>query len=295
LLSKFIAALLFSVYVFGFLITSLHTSVYGFTPINPFRPKVVAAGAWFLLFVTAPAIFAISVRKEVFDALQKRELSRLMRWAVLYWLSCGAVSTATAPLFEYDSIAPGLHGWSLIAVIVVIVIFFAAYFSLARVKAVWLQRAALGFMSAVFLSSCISNVHSLFQGKFYYGGMTTWFLILTIWVLAEMRIKKNLQLWCITLLFALLLLIGFARYYYPKMKSSWGGGSPTPVVLFLSKDSPVTPGKQLRAVLLDESDAGYYIVPANEAKAIFFPRSAVSLVLFAENASDSLFLRMAPP
>ena len=295
LLSKFITALLFSVYVFGFLITSLHTSVYGFNTINPLRPKILAAGAWFLLFVTTPVMLAISAKTEVFDALDKGQWSRLARWAIFYWASCAALSTATIPLFSYDSVASALHGPSLIVVTVACVIFAAAYLCLALVKALWLQRAALGLLSAAVLCNCGSSIYSLLRGKFHSSDLTTWFLILTIWVLVEMRIVKNLQRWAMTVFFSLMVLVSFARYIYPKMKSSLGGGNPTPVVLYLSKDSPVTPGKQLRAVLLDESDAGYYIVPTNETKAIFFPRNAVSLVLFAEDASDSLFLRMAPP
>ena len=61
LVSKLAATLLFSVYAFGFLITSLHTSIYGFTAINPLRPKILAAGTWFLFFAAIPLMLALRV------------------------------------------------------------------------------------------------------------------------------------------------------------------------------------------------------------------------------------------
>src|ERR1035437_6284086 len=51
IVSKVVAAALILVYVFGFLITSVHSSAYGFTTLNPLRPKTVAAGTWFFLFM----------------------------------------------------------------------------------------------------------------------------------------------------------------------------------------------------------------------------------------------------
>jgi hypothetical protein len=52
--SKFIAILVIFLYICGFLITSVHYFSYGFSEINPFRPRIFAAGAWFLFFVGMP-------------------------------------------------------------------------------------------------------------------------------------------------------------------------------------------------------------------------------------------------
>ena len=53
-LSKGIGAVAIALYVCGFLIVSLHYSKYGFVETNPFRPRIVAAGAWFFLFTAIP-------------------------------------------------------------------------------------------------------------------------------------------------------------------------------------------------------------------------------------------------
>jgi hypothetical protein len=296
LLSKFVAALLFSVYVFGFLITSLYTSVYGFTSLNPLRPKVLAAGAWFLFFVSLPAMLAAGVRKEVFAAWDKKDWLRLGRWAVLFYASCASFSLLTFPLFEYQPIGPNLRFTLIVGTPASFVLIVVMVLALAPIKTGRVQKIALSTLIGINVFGCVSSIYWLFHGRFDLSQTTTWFLILATWMLAESRIKKrDLRQWATRFFIVLVSLAGFARYYYPRMKSSWGGGTPISVVLYLSKDSPLAPGKHLQAVLLDESDAGYYIVPAHESKAIFFPRSAVSLVLFADNASDSTLLRTMPP
>lgn len=54
LISKSVAAFALVLYGCGFLITSIHNSSYGFMETNPFRPKIVSAGAWFILFAAIP-------------------------------------------------------------------------------------------------------------------------------------------------------------------------------------------------------------------------------------------------
>jgi hypothetical protein len=41
-------------------------------------------------------------------------------------------------------------------------------------------------------------------------------------------------------------------------------------------------GQRWRVKLIDESDSGYYVLPKGEKKAVFVPRSAVSLVYFSD-------------
>ena len=57
--SKGVAGLVLAVYACGFLIVSLHDSKFGFTETNPFRPKILAAGTWFLIFTSIPVATAL--------------------------------------------------------------------------------------------------------------------------------------------------------------------------------------------------------------------------------------------
>jgi hypothetical protein len=48
--SKAVAGIAIALYATGFLTVSIYHSQFGFVGTNPFRPRVLAAGAWFLLF-----------------------------------------------------------------------------------------------------------------------------------------------------------------------------------------------------------------------------------------------------
>ena len=62
----------------------------------------------------------------------------------------------------------------------------------------------------------------------------------------------------------------------------------------MSKDSPISAGKTMSFRLIDESDSGYYVVAPDEKKAMFIPRSAVSLVYYSDEISDSKILSGHP-
>ena len=83
-----------------------------------------------------------------------------------------------------------------------------------------------------------------------------------------------------------MVLFVFAYFYYPHIKSSFGGGTPIPVTIYFTKDSVILPNQSTAALLIDESDAGLYVVGKNDKKATFIPRNVVALVHFSNNASD---------
>jgi hypothetical protein len=61
--------------------------------------------------------------------------------------------------------------------------------------------------------------------------------------------------------------------------------------MYFTKDSAIRPSQAVSVRLVEESDEGFYIVGSKETKAIYVPRSAVSLVYFSDKASDSSLLR----
>jgi hypothetical protein len=130
------------------------------------------------------------------------------------------------------------------------------------------------------------------KGLFDWNHVPLWFFgvgAFGIWEFYSLRV--NPQRWALTIFIGLALLGGFARFYYPHIKASWGGGSPVPVIVYLGREVPVSTCKQLKAILLDESDAGFYVVPGEEKKAMFIPRSAVSLIYFSDQVPDSMLPR----
>jgi hypothetical protein len=91
--------------------------------------------------------------------------------------------------------------------------------------------------------------------------------------------------WPLTFSIGITGLLAFASFYYPHIKSSWGGGAPIPVTIYFTKDSIIMPSQSVGALLVDESDAGLYVVGKNDKKATFIPRSAVGLVYYSDDIS----------
>jgi hypothetical protein len=60
----------------------------------------------------------------------------------------------------------------------------------------------------------------------------------------------------------------------------WGGGQPTPIVVYLNNAAPWSPENPTQVLLLDETDQGLYILLSPSGKAFFLPRSNVASVFF---------------
>src|SRR4051794_31043872 len=82
--------------------------------------------------------------------------------------------------------------------------------------------------------------------------------------------------------------------FYPHIKASWGGGTPVPVTIYFSKDSPVMSNQSASVQLLDESDNGFYIVSRKDSKAVFIPRTAVSFLYFGKKPPASFPISSNP-
>jgi hypothetical protein len=82
--SKAIAGIAIALYASGFLIVSLYHSKFGFVGTNPFRPRVLAAGAWFVFFTAIPV--SIAVRYRTYSWVQFAKESAGL-WILCYGLS----------------------------------------------------------------------------------------------------------------------------------------------------------------------------------------------------------------
>jgi hypothetical protein len=130
-----------------------------------------------------------------------------------------------------------------------------------------------------------------FEHLFQQSAIILWFFGVGVVALIEMKVRPQIGDWEKTITLTLATLLLFALFYYPHLKASWGGGTPVGVILFFSKDSSIKPSETVSAQLIDESDEGYYIIAPSENKAIYVPRSSVSLVYFSDSLSDSPLLR----
>jgi hypothetical protein len=288
--SKAVAGIAIALYASGFLIVSLYHSKYGFVGTNPFRPRVLAAGAWFFFFTAIPVSVAVTLRKEPWLVIASR--------ASFYWITFFAVSMPFGNLlFDYSplQISPPFSRWTwvfLLAALGAIV----ALDILARKKKApqWVPAILSVFVTAYFAWYPLRGLFT--DHHFDTSSLTLWFFATTFIVKLEIELRADRNLaeygeWSkpLAVLFGFLLV--FSREIYPHLKTSWGGGTATNVTIYFTKDSLLSPSKPAQVQLVEESDEGFYVVGPKESKAVFVPRGAVALVYFGDKTTDSPLLQ----
>jgi hypothetical protein len=289
-LSKAVAGIVIALYACGFLIISIYHSKYGFVGTNPFRPRVLAAGAWFFLFTAIPVSIALRYRTEAW--------SRIGQNAYALWVGLAALSFPFGTmLFEFPSdqtyLPSGRWGWAVMVFGLAVVIAFQVL-TAKKKGPQWLLiilSVSLTVYSASFAVRGLFNDH-----HFGLSGVTLWFFATTLLVKLEIEVRSGRKLaedgeWSKPLVLLFGLLMGFSREIYPRMKASWGGGTPANVTVYFTKDSLLSPSKAVQSQLIEESDEGFYIVGPKDSKAIFIPRSSVALIYFSDKAADSAVLQ----
>ena len=107
--SKAVAGIAIALYASGFLAVSLYHSQFGFVGTNPFRPRVLAAGAWFFFFTGIPVSIAAGFRADSWQKIGKNALT--------VWIACIGLSVLLGNLvFDYTTDShPIIHlptwGW----------------------------------------------------------------------------------------------------------------------------------------------------------------------------------------
>lgn len=284
--SKGVAGIAVALYASGFLTVSIYHSQFGFVGTNPFRPRILAAGAWFFLFTGIPVSIAAGFRRSSWR--------RIGRSAVGFWVMFAVLSVLVGSLvFDYTTDSrPIIHlpTWGWIAITVVWFLFVLT----ARPSKIpeWAAITVSLLLTSLYL---VNPLGSLFKHQFNTLCLGLWFFGVATIAFAQFKIQNqdltSFGGW--TKLMGVLLgaLLVFSQYVYPHLKASWGGGTPANVTIYFSKDSLLSPNKSVQAQLIEESDDGFYIVGAKESKAIFVPRSSVAMVYFSDKPADSPILQ----
>jgi len=287
-LSKGIAAIAIALYVSGFLIVSLHHYKYGFVDTNLFRARILAAGAWFFFLSGIPIFVVTRIRAQT---LQMSWL-QLAVFSYPYYGGCLFLSVLASPFFSFSDYSPWLfpvpHAWWLILVTIVLIGFFIFLIDSKRVPR---MVTAIASVSLVLLFVSYTARDLLIDHRFQQSAVILWFFAVGVLTIAEVKARLRGGDWEKTVFLVLGALFVFAFFYYPHIKAAWGGGTPVSITVYFTKDSAMKPSQAVSAQLVDESDAGLYIVGPNETKAIFVPRNAIALVYFSDRIADSALLR----
>jgi hypothetical protein len=289
-LSKAVAAIVIALYASGFLIISIYHSKYGYVGTNPFRPRILAGGAWFFLLTAIPVSIALKYRTEPWSKIARNAFSL---WVALYGLSVplGYLLFELSPTQNYPH--PGGWNWAVLVVGLAAVISLQVLVAKNTVSQ-WIV-AILSVSLTLFVVS--SPIRSLFTDHhFDLSSLALWFFATTLAVKLEFDVRSGRDLaeggeWSKPLVLLFCLLLAFSRELYPHLKTSWGGGTPANVTVYFTKDSLLNPNKAVQAQLIEESDEGYYIVGPKESIAVFVPRSAVALIYFSDDPAKSPMLQ----
>jgi hypothetical protein len=303
-LSKAAIITVFASYVFGFLIVSIRDAEYGFGELNPLKPKILAAGALFA-FLT---FFPIVVAQRYFvghDKIVSTE-QKYARWLVSaagYLLRCNLYGFSFLALYAYSvrKVAPQFHWhWrSELKFLALAALFIAlAHFDEQGRKFYQTYPKRIIISGCLLLSTALGIL--LWQSDNNIAvNFELWLFGVGVMAVIEHQFigaigKRTAYNWVGSALLLIPMLALFATVVYPQIKTSWGGGSATPVVVYFSADSRILPGQHFEGDLLDESDNGIYLVKVGEKQAIFVPRSAISAMYFSDKPLGPEFVRDGP-
>jgi hypothetical protein len=277
------------VYLFGFIIMSIFDARYGIADFALFRPRIVASGCLFAFLALLPmlmtlrafSLFGLTAQHAEFTGLQVTPENRLY---VLLHVSLGLAVACFGliwPLIFIFQVFPEI-GWPVIALIVL---------DAAVVAALGIQGQKR-FDTHPFLFVTISSVSAavLFLVLFRYADRVIFWIVLWFFSICMFTLSISLKLstpgqirrteWerSALLIFPFVFFI-YAAKVYPNLRHEIGGGAPVPVVLHLTKKLPQFDSESAPALLIDETDQGYYLLFRGN-KAEYLTRGLVEEIEF---------------
>jgi hypothetical protein len=296
--SKAIAALLVALYVLGFMIVTLHNASFGFADLSPFKPKILSAGVLLLVMTLLPALVANSIYSHDLEIAPEQRFSRAIVSTLRYYVSCIVLTVLLAALLSLPeselNLAPHKYtpwySWLLASfgpIAALIGLALLLEFALKKSTTHPMLTAAIAGLGVAFL--LFANFHIADSHRM--AEVTIWlFAVGVVSALMNQNLsdpkKRKQQGFIEPLTIGVAAVALFSGLIYPQFKSSWGGGSPIPVVIYFSSESRFLPGQQLEGDLLDEADSGFYITQRGQTRAIFIPRSKVAILYFSNTALD---------
>lgn len=293
LVVKVIVVLAAILYGCGFLVISIHQYSYGLVEMNPLRPKVLAAGIWFLCFAAVPFVLVLEGRAiksstpEREEWLRRRSTGYYFSAMSCFWLG-GILETA------FDFQMETLPRWPSTGTLMLTMIVSGALVAADQWKRFphWLSvLASLAFGGL--LVFCGLRDLQFYHGKSV-ASIALWFIAVSFFASSEMQSrswKPAIGNWKQSVALSIIAVGGFASFYYPQIKPSWGGGAPIPATIYLAKDSLMLPGRGVSAKILDETDSGFYIVGGDDKRATFIPRSEVAMIYYSQDSSGPFMVK----
>src|SRR5713226_2180367 len=287
LITRLTATALLAVYGIGFVILGFHDARYGVVQFSPFRARIALVG---LVFATLVALTALAdpTRIPGWDNLQsvRADADPKLGFFKETILAAGFIFTASlmatilsAFLFSSVHGQPAWKWWRWL-------IWLAAYF---------LVLGAFDYINKIFTSK--PRIAALLAGTAYviFLAATTALFPSSLWAklalffalvrfeMAKPREVGGTRKWLtnpFTWPIILWIVWIYISWIFILLPPRWGGGQPTPIVVYLNNAVPWSAENPMQVLLLDETDQGLYVLLSPSGKAFFVPRSKVASVFF---------------
>jgi len=276
------------VYSTGFLIVAIHHAQYGIAQFDFLKPKIISTGIVFVVLTALPTIAAFRVfhifglrRTSTIASIPcKRENEVYLNIVIgcSFLLVASALNNIVLFFFEpFDSPKP----WGVSCLLVIV----ALYVTLTV-----FERKYFDNHPALFMLGDVSLV--LLFVVIWYRFCDHRQLVVALWLYAvgigavicskllQSENVKHIE-WEQYVGIITVLLLLYSTLIYGHIKPSFGGGVPSPVVLYFTAKTPISNKDSADVLLLEETDHGYYILPnAQEKSAYFIRRDLVSAIHF---------------
>ncbi len=289
-LTRVSAVAIGSIYVAGFIIVTIYHAEFGIGEIGLFKARVLSAGILFALLTALPVAlagriygyFGLGPAMTIMPTEPGKEWLGELHAGIRLYLPCLALVFVTLTLFQDDP--PATSHWGVGAIIVSYSLIYCLRF---------LPTKYLGATLLVLIAAIVG----LGWGTYHFQGQA--FFLRSLWFYLCAVATKGMHgfvhdpaklrtLEWETWVGALVIVLSFFSVsVYGHAKFRYGGGAAVPVRLYLSSDAPkLFPSDAVQTGLLEETDAGFYIVrDSKDPSSLFIPRSEVRALEF--NVPDS--------
>jgi hypothetical protein len=293
LVTQVVAISVALLYAVGFIVVSLHHALFGVSQFSLLRPKILSAGLLFFIFFGLPVLesarnYGLFGYNDPFPRPPRAEgkLNKALYYLpiirILNFIFVSvALSWSVGILFQDSKLDRRLIYWT-VAMVVPAACIFRVVRTIGQRRPV--ASAYLCLFALLWMLFCIPRALDLPRIVLlaWFGWCGAIALLLDPLVKGSKRLR-NLQ-WETWVGGAISTLGFFSLFVYPNLKASLGGGAPVPITLQFAEKSPLDGAAKANSWLIDETDAGFYVLSSREAaRAIFIPRASVSAIYFGEN------------
>jgi hypothetical protein len=282
--SHVIVAALAITYVCGFVILFLFDNSYGIVDFGLFRSKVIVVGGVFAVMIAVSFVanfrlfgmFNLRTRASDWqDRLAATNIDQPTLAGILPYMifSQLLLSPLFVPMLN-SSFKSGLRTFfGCIAISAI-----GSLIALYNLKLRKIFRAAPTILLWL-LVLCLTVILTRYSSPAFlclvaWLGLIAVMIFAVLFALAKQETLRTFE-WERNLLIAFTLLVGiYALGIFPDIKTQFGGGAPTAVLLRLSKKVPPFVSENVRVNLIDQTESGYYVDPGTK-RAVFIRRDLV--------------------